>query len=84
MNWPACRFEVVHDLAIGNTRDSSPALATSCDDRRHRHERILLEIAVFEHDVDRRVAVRADEAVAVVVERQAELADAGDGFALAA
>ena len=58
-------------------RESVAALATSCDTVGDGDERVLLEVAVFEHDVHRRVAIGADEAVAVVVEREAELAVAG-------
>ena len=48
-----------------------------------RDERVFLHVVVFEHDVDRGVAVRTDEAIVVVVEREAELGFAGDGFEFA-
>ena len=83
MNWPACRFDVVHARQAG-TRAIRSGLCDVVRHRRHRDERILLELPVFEHDVDRRIAIAADEAIAVVVEREAELAVAGDGFELAA
>src|SRR5262249_32477173 len=42
-----------------------------------------LEVAVFDHHVTDRVAIRAIKAIAPVIEAQTELAVAGDGFARA-
>src|SRR5262245_33975448 len=44
---------------------------------------VALDVAVFEHDVAKVMAIVANEALAPVVERVAVLAHAGDGFVVA-
>ena len=81
VNCPACRFDVTHTRPIGKIGVESAAVRPRRSQHRaNRHERILLDVAIFQHDVDHRIAIRAHEAIAVVVERQTELPDAGNGL----
>ena len=51
--------------------------------RRNGHERVTFQVPVLEHRVHGRVSVTAYEAIAIVVEREAELTASGNGLALA-
>src|SRR6186997_1711273 len=53
------------------------------DGRRHRDVRVRFQIAIFDDNVFDWIAIRAIEAVAPIVEAEAELAIARDGFAFA-
>ena len=80
MNVPSCRFEVTHTRPIEFSRESGPAVATSCATALTATSRILFQVLIFEHDVDHRIAIRALEPIAVVIKRQPKLPDAGNAL----